>query len=238
MAFGLLNFEVCNLPRRFVLLVACLLSLVALTGCQSGQGHPALDMLKIAFVGAPQPDGNHLDPRFSYLRVTAGKQVAFLALGYVDPHPQGDIEVYYSAKREVLRLQQGRLVGATGTFTEWRQVRMVDVPPWNDVLTQQRAMVWTRVRDVMPGYRFNIEDRLALQAIAPPGQSSMVGANPPNLRWFEERRIAADGDASADGGRPARYALEVSSGSVNVVYGEQCLSADLCVTWQRWKVTR
>ena len=223
MAFGLLNFEVCDLSRRFALLVACLLSPVALTGCQSGQGHPALDMLKIAFVGAPQPDGTLLDPRFSYLRVTAGKQVAFLALGYVDPHPQGDIEVYYSANREVLRLQQGRLV---------------DVPPWNDVLTQQRAMVWTRVRDVMPGYRFNIEDRLALQAIAPPGQSSMVGADPASLRWFEERRIAADGDASADGGRPARYALEVSSGFVNVVYGEQCLSADLCMAWQRWKAAR
>jgi hypothetical protein len=115
---------------------------------------------------------------------------------------------------------------------------LVDVPAWNDVLTQKRAMVWTRVRDVMPGYRFNIEDRLALQAIAPPGQSSMVGGDPANLHWFEERLIAADGQTSTDGERPARYALEVSSGSVNVVYGEQCLSADLCMAWQRWKAAR
>lgn len=220
-------------PPVFVLLIPLLL--ISLAGCQSAMGNAALDMAKMAFMGAPQPTGADLDPRFSYIRVTAGKQVAFLALGNVDPHPQGGIEVYYSANREVLRLQEGRLVGATGTFTEWRQVRLQGAPAWTEALVHNRAMLWTRLRDVMPGYQFNQEDRLTLRPISPPGHSAVVGIDPAGLRWFEERRISEDAKGRVDEWRPARYALDVSAGLVTVVYGEQCLSADFCLTWQRWK---
>ena len=116
--------------RKLILILLGLAPLLA--GCQSDLGG-ALQTLNTALMGADQPTGERLDPRFRYLRVTAGKQVAFLALGYVYTDSHGPVEVWYSADREVIRLQNGRVVGAAGTLTEWRQVRMPVLPAWREL---------------------------------------------------------------------------------------------------------
>ena len=100
--------------HRLPLIFICLM--FALTGCQSTELDSGMQMLKAAIRGSDQPTGAGLNQRFAYLRVTAGKPVAFMALGYVDPHPNGPVEVWYSADREVIRLQNGRLVGTAGTL--------------------------------------------------------------------------------------------------------------------------
>ena len=69
-------------------------------------------------------DRARLNPDFRYLRVTIGRHVALLALGNVDSDPRGPVEVWYSAEREVLRFQNGRLVGSVGLTTEWRNVSL------------------------------------------------------------------------------------------------------------------
>jgi len=192
-------------------------------------------MLKAAIRGPDQPTGAGLNPRFAYLRVTAGKPVAFMALGYVDPHPNGPVEVWYSADREVIRLQHGRLVGTAGTLTEWRQVRVPALPSWRDLAQRPDPYAWQRSRDVMPGYQFNVTDSLQLQRIAPPVQSALVGIAPESLTWFEESQASASSaQAAANTLRPARYAVEFKGDTERVVYAEQCLSTDLCLTWQRW----
>jgi hypothetical protein len=33
---------------------------------------------------------------------------------------------------------------------------------------------------------------------------------------------------------PARYAVDLRGGKETVVYGEQCITPDICFTWQRW----
>lgn len=167
------------------------------------------------------------------MRVTAGKKVAFLALGYVDPHPNGPVEVWYSADREVIRLQNGRVVGAAGTLTEWRQVRMPHLPSWREMAQQTGPYQWTRTRDVMPGYQFNVSEQLQLAAIAPPVQSAMLAIAPASLTWFEESQVPAVANL-ADRLRPARYAVEFIGDTERVIYAEQCLSTDICITWQRW----
>lgn len=208
-----------------------------LTGCQSTTGNPALQTLQAAIWGAEAPLSSALNPAFQYLRVTIGRNVAFIALGYVEPHPQGAVEVWYSSKREALRLQNGRLAGVAGTVTEWRQVRMPELPAWRDLARLGKPYVWTRMRDVMPGYRYNVADRLQLTVIGPPAGSALVGIAPATLTWFEESRLQSpDAGDALNHLPPARYAVEFT-GNVGgrVVYAEQCISTELCITWQRWQ---
>jgi hypothetical protein len=184
-----------------------------------------------------------LNPEFRYLRVTIEGRVAFLALGYVDSHPQGPIEVWYSAFREVLRLQNGRIVGAVGLTTEWRSVLLPELPSWSALARAGEPVRWTRARDVMPGYRFGLKDALTLRVVPVPKTSALQGLDPQSLTWFEERveaerlaRPSALPDSLAADLQlpPARYALDIREGREIAVYGEQCLAPNLCFTWQRW----
>lgn len=168
-----------------------------------------------------------LNPDFRYLRATIDGRVALLVLGYVEPQSDGPIQVWYSAEREVLRLQNGRLVGAVGLTTEWRNVTLEGPAPWsslkNSVLTSQ----WTRIRDVMPGYRFGVRDVLSLRAISPPARNALQDLDPERLAWFEER-------VRENYLPPARYGVAFDDGAEAVVYSEQCLAPKLCFTLQRW----
>ena len=87
----------------------------------------------------------------------------------------------------------------------------------------------------MPGYRFGVKDALVLRRIGPPEKTSLQDVDRQSLTWFEEQRealapIASDDDALP----PARFAVDLRGGNEIVVYGEQCLSAKLCFTWQCW----
>ena len=166
-----------------------------------------------------------LNPAFRYLRVTIDNRVALLALGNVDEDPGGPIEVWYSAAREVLRLQNGRVVGASGLTTEWRNVSLPVIPRWAELARGDAPYRWERVRDVMPGYRYGVRDSLTLRRVAPPSRSRLAGVASTDLAWFEER---------AEQLPLARYAVEVRDGVGTAVYGEQCLALELCFSWQRW----
>jgi hypothetical protein len=85
----------------------------------------------------------------------------------------------------------------------------------------------------MPGYQFNLREELQLTPIPVPAKSSLVGMEASVLRWFEERMLPSS--ANAEALPPARYALQSMQTEAVVVYGEQCISADFCLTWQRWK---
>lgn len=224
--------------------LAAVLSLVAaLSGCSSA-GNAILQTLPYAYGRNPGVDNARLNPNFRYLRVTVGGRVVLLALGNIDSHPQGPVEVWYSAEREVLRLQNGRLVGAVGLTTEWRNVTLPELPSWSAAARADRAYQWTRTRDVMPGYRFGVKDALSLRAAEAPQRSALQGLDPQRLAWFEERvesgsiagLSAVFGSRSGDVALlpPARYAVDFGGSGETVVYGEQCLAADLCFTWQRW----
>ena len=166
----------------------------------------------------------------------------------MDPHPQGAIQVWYSAEREVLRFQNGRLVGATGLTTEWRTVSLPELPAWQALARAEAPVRWVRTRDVMPGYRYGVRDALALRVTPAPSRSALQGLDPQALTWFEERFESAPGpDLTLP---PARYAVQIQKphhpgaqgappllgeeGTGVVVYGEQCVAPQTCFTWQRW----
>ena len=202
---------------------------IALVGCSTA-GDAILQTLPYAYGSNPAVDKAKRNPHFRYLRVTTGAHVALLALGNIDHNPQGQIEVWYSAEKEVLRLQNGRIVGATGLTTEWRGVVLSGIRSWSSAARSGETSSWTRTRDVMPGYIYGVRDELSLRVVAPPQRSALQALDPHSLTWFEERVESGQGSSL----RPARYAVDFRGGRETVIYGEQCLSADLCLAWQRW----
>jgi hypothetical protein len=218
--------------RTIVRRIAVLLLLAgAVTGC-STDSQAVLDTALSRRAGT-LVDAARLDPRLRYLRVSADRGTALLVLGYVEPHPQGPIEVWYSAQREVIKLQHGRLVGALGLNTEWRRVALPDLPDWSALVGSAQPYPWTRTRDVMPGYRYGVRDRLTLWQAPAPATSQLVGIDPATLVWFEETAAPEAGEPPLP---PARYALDPRATGEPVVYGEACLAPDLCIAWQRWPV--
>lgn len=165
-----------------------------------------------------------LNPAFSWLRFTLHGHSTVFALGYVDPDPKGEIEVWYGAGREVLRLQNGRIVDTAGLPVNWSGVRFSSQPAWQDA---NAPFTFTRTRDVMPGYEFGVVDTLTFAPIKPPSSSGLLGIAPAELRWFEE---TSRGSQPLP---PARYAVATRDGKTVVVYGEQCLSKAFCLSWQR-----
>jgi len=205
--------------------------LAGLWGCSSGLDAIVATARRTASPDGESGDSPRLDPRFQYIRTTSGARVAYVAQGYVEPAPAGPISVWYSGDREVLKFQQGRLVGAAGLNHEWWNVRFSGVPSWDVLLKSDSEKTYTRYRDVMPGYRSSVEDRLSIRRIAPPKRTALRGMPAESLTWFQERQVGVATDMALP---PAIYGVEVRNEAAEVVYGEQCIAKELCFTWQRW----
>lgn len=178
---------------------------------------------------APQPTFN---PNYRYLRVATGDEAVFMVLGYIDQRPEGAVEVWYSGSGEVVRLLDGRLVGTTGLSTDWREVRFSGLPAWTaDASSPPIAKTYQRQRDMMPGYRFGIRDEIVLTPIAAPQQAAVAGTAAASLRWYEERSVSRPATASLP---PARFGVSQAGGTPRVVYSEQCISNDLCMSFEQW----
>jgi len=210
---------------------------MVLVSCASG-GNAILKTLQNAWGGNVDVSLGKLNPAFRYLRLVVDGQVVLLALGYTDRHPLGPIETWYSANKEVLRIQNGRIIGASGTVTEWQSVSIPPLPTWLTLSKASEPFRWTRSRDLMPGYRYGVKDPLISRVVPPPVRSQLLGVDPASLVWFEEDFDSAVQLPISTGGGDrlptARYAVSLGQGNEVVVYAEQCLAIDLCFSWQRW----
>ena len=217
-------------------LLASALALLGLSACASKSLLSEVVSAVVADNLPFQTDGPlaaQLNPNYRYLHVTLGSaKPALLVLGYVDAHPQGDIEVWYSAQGEVLRLQNGRLVGAAGLPVEWRRVAYPQTPPdWQSVLPEGAR--FSTVRDEQPGYRLGLVEQVVLTPL--PGTPLVL----PNqtyatAAWFQESYTGANGQI-----RPAAwFAFGNYGGQKTIVYSRQCLSASLCLNLQRWPLQK
>lgn len=177
--------------------------------------------------GASDSSVRGLNPDFKYLRVQINEREVFMVLGYIDPTPDGPVQVWYSAESDVLRLRDGRVVSAImKTGTNWLSVSFSHLPGWNMAGEQAE---FERNRDVSPGYRYGINEKMLISRIAPPKDTRLKNIPASSLTWFEE---TVQGGAE---GHPARYAVRLdSSGAHQVIYAEQCLSREYCFSWQTW----
>ncbi len=213
--------------------LARLCSLAVLLACLGGcavepASQAVLDAYRLIHSeGAADSSGRGLNPDLKYLRVQIDEREVFMALGYVDPTPDGPVEVWYSADADVLRLRDGRVVSAImKTGTNWLSVSFSHLPDWDRVGEQAE---FERTRDVSPGYRYGIHEKMLIRRIEPPKDAQLKTIPLSSLTWFEE---TVQGEAAA---RPARYAVRLDSpGAHQVVYAEQCLSGEYCFSWQDW----
>ena len=222
---------------RLLSLLAALLAALVLGGCAS-KGAAVVDSIQAVFTtgGVSKtaiPD--RPDPRFRYLRVEVeGFVPGLMVLGYVDADPLGPIEVWYSATRETLRLQNGRVLGATGTLHDWQAVTWAPAPPaWGDVTAQGSAFV--RQRDAMVGSHFGIREQMRLSAwqglpLITLAQT-LPSAKATSYQWYRESAAAGAGDAALP---DAWFAWGKHLGEHTVVYSHQCLAPDFCLKLQRW----
>lgn len=231
MRAGFIKRLACSKSAVLACVGAVALSL-SVQGCASSQA-AAFDALRLAVSrGGANADTSQqrLNPQYRYLRLTVNGQPTMLVLGYVDQADSAaPVQVWYSGAGEVIRLQHGRLAGLVGTPTEWRDVRWPQgVPTWQAAL-QQPSATYDRVLDQMPGYRLNVVQPMRLETLATPGATAWFGTVPADLQWFRET-------SSKGGLPPSRYAVRPGPQGAVPVYGEQCVAADLCLTWQTWPV--
>jgi hypothetical protein len=183
---------------------------------------PGLNTLHLR---AGQPAAT-LNPRYRYLRLTVNGRPVMMILGFVDGPVGSPTEVWYSAASEVLRLRDAMVVGSAALPVNWLDVRYSAWPRWNESVQH-----FTRRVDVQPGYRFGLQQRLELRRVASPGARKLVGVDPRTLHWYALRDAAT--------GHTDYYAAREQAGRPpEVIYGEQCLAAKLCLSWQHWPATR
>lgn len=223
------NFLMMSFRRRTQAALACMSGLLA-SGCAT---HIPVYVKALEVLQAPDaarlPD--QPDPAYRYLSIQANDATpALLVLGYEDPHPQGQIEVWYSAKQEIIKIQNGRIVGTAGLAVNWDRVQLSPAPPhWQALPTTGNA--YQRLRDLSPGYRANLADQITVQPH--PGQpdiplpASVTSAS--GLQWFSE--TVQD---SADPLPTAWFAWGRHRGQADIVYSRQCLSPQYCLQLQRW----
>ena len=216
-------------PLSFAGQLVGVFSAVLLSACSSSTS-TIVDAAKYA-LSPSAADNAVLNPNLQYLRLTTGKNVALLVLGYVDNQPESGTEVWYSGQKETIRLWNGRLTDTAGLKTNWHSVRFQNVPSWRSATIAGAA--YRRQRDVMPGYKINVSETVHVAAITAPTQSNLQGIAPDSLHWFEEKAVP---DGLMSKLPPARFAVDLSDSGEHVIYSEQCISSDLCFTFQAWPV--
>lgn len=212
---------------RMIRFGGALLVSLALAGCTVEPASQAmLDAYKVLGSDAAT-SADALNPALRYLRVQIDDREVFMALGYIDLTPEGAVSVWYSADKNVLRIRDGRVVGSSmKSGIEWQRVSFVNLPNWADL---QAGVTFERIRDEHPGYRYGIHENLSLRQIAPPTDSQLKVLQPAALTWFEETVLQGSELPTA------RYAVRRDeAGAAQVVYAEQCLSAEFCFSWQDW----
>ena len=169
---------------------------------------------------------------YRYLRVDIeGRKTALMVLAFEEAHPNGAIEVWYSAGGQVIKMQNSRVIATSGLATDWLRVQYSpQAPEWAQLSDQSTH--YTRLRDEMPGYHYAVADTLQLKAVQGVPAIRLPQSLPPakalSYRWFQER--------SSSTLPLAWYAYGMHRGQMTVVYSEQCLSAQLCLKFQRWPV--
>jgi hypothetical protein len=174
--------------------------------------------------------------RYRYIRIqVAGQPAAIYALAFIDNDSSGEIETWFSGNREVVKTQNGRIVGTAGLKVDWTRVIYPVAPPdWGKV--QSASIKYIREHDAVPGYAFGVKEELTVQALSEVPANRLPETMPldtaKSYKWFQEGSNTRSGVAL-----PTQlFALGLHRGGQTIVYSEQCLQPDFCMKLQRWPV--
>lgn len=214
---------------------AAIVGLLALAGVLAGCGanmRAAVGTARMALDGgaAHVQALTALDARHDYLRVQVGRQVGLMVRADTGAWPGDRTTYWYSADGALLRLVDGRLVGLADGSRSWRAAQDLEAIDWAGV-ARKGPIEFRRTVDQQPGYRVGQlqRRRLGVAAGGPAGHTLQHTAA--RLQWFTER------DALDEHSSVAWYAVDLEAVPPRVVYGQACLAADWCISWQPWPPT-
>ena len=206
------------LISRLIRPIVCLCLIFALLGCQGF--NPVVDTVaSLAPIGR---SGVTYQQGLEYLQVSLNGRDSAMALGYrrlqgLDVH-----EHWYSGQREMLHLMNGRIVEVQGMTHEVRRLSS-QAPTWRDLAESKKPLVWSRSKDLMPGYRYGQVEYIISQWVVPTRQEAALVSKP--AQWFIEQIKSKTAD-----GREWLYNETFAVLNNPVIYSEQCVAPDLCLT--------
>ena len=216
--------------RLFLPLILC--AVATFTTACTGLNQAAFSSLKTAYQGPNRNfDAVPRNPAYQYMQVEVPGAASLTVLGYQYPN----LQVWYAAKGEVVRLQGNRLLDTTGL-----NVNLANVQYTRGAQAQQTDMRF----DVPELGLFNVQAILQLQPTAPPKSNLAKQASATKgLYWYSETFDSFRGNpvpAALNGLPPAVYgfaqALPEGTPASELplaVYGKQCLAPTYCLEWHR-----
>ncbi len=185
-----------------------------------------------------------LNPGYQYKRVWLNGRQALITLSYVEPQKNGKNQtVWYSPDGYVFRFIDGRLTGLAYKERAWYGRYTYTPEVWAQTVSSSPAPAYSRRTDEVPGNIFGTEFRLQLQPLQSPPRGHRMMGLAEKFTWFEERTMGRE-DVSVmsslaehGGAGPAWYAVSYRTSPAKVIFGQQCLRSDLCLSWQDWPVT-
>jgi hypothetical protein len=219
--------------RQYSPFALCVAALLALPAC-TGLNQAAINSLQAAYQG---PNRNFeavpRNPAYQYMQVEVPGAASLTVLGYQYPN----LQVWYAAKGEVVRLQGNRLLDTTGL-----NVNLANVQYTPGAQARQTNMKF----DVPELALFNVQATLQLQPTEPPKgnlakQASEQANAGKGLYWYSETILGLESlPAALEGLPPAIYGFAQAlpegtnaSQLPNAVYGKQCLAPTYCLEWHR-----
>jgi hypothetical protein len=178
-----------------------------------------------------------LQPEFEYLWVSVDGKASVMALGAREARGTAVHEHWYTSQGEMLHLVNGRVQQALGFTHELRQ--QTGAPPaWDSFAAQRMPMnmkdqvsasphatknaVWTRQLDVMPGYRYGVQETVVSRTVAEP--TRLPEGVPAQAHWVADEVLG-----KKTNGLPWVYAQRFAVANDRVVYSEQCLAPAVCL---------
>jgi hypothetical protein len=216
-----------------------------LCACAGDSSKVVYDTFKLG-VSSPNTliDQTPLNPNFRYLKVEANGQPALLVLGYVDTKNNTQHDVWYSAFKEAIEINRGRLANTEGLAVNWTGVRTIDAPALKDALVELKSsdkrvpkFRYTRIRTVMPGYQVNIRETVIMEALLEvPRDAPAVFQDPKfnaDIRWVQET-VLVPAQTNNPTIKPLRAIYALNTKTHEVVYGKQDLTENFYISWLQW----
>lgn len=215
--------------RQYSPFALCAVALLVLPGC-TGLNQAAINSLQAAYQG---PNRNfeavQRNPAYRYMQVEVPGAASLTVLGYQYPN----LQVWYAAMGEVVRLQGNRLLDTTGL-----NVNLANVQYTAGEQARQTNMKF----DVPELGLFNVQATLQLQLTEPPKSNlAKMASATKGLYWYSETFVGSKPlPAALEGLPPAIYGFAQplpegtnASQLPNAVYGKQCLAPTYCLEWHR-----
>lgn len=191
---------------------------VWLTACAGF--NPVIDTAGYSFQRSVSSQEKSYVPGFEYLEVEWQGRKSAMALGYRSVNAGQTDEYWYSSQGEMLKLQNGRIVQVLGMTREVRRI-YAKTPVWVDLTSQKLPTVWLKTIDVMPSYRFGVQEFVITQQVTPKSIDQLVGKDV--THWIAEEVKSKD-----DTGKTWIYKQKFALANNVVIYSEQCVAKDMC----------